>query len=151
MEKKLFRNKKIFLPQFLSGAFLSYSALDNIFEGPLRDLLKLYYDLGEFGSNIREESLYYIILFFGLFQVIISIQNLFQPVIEIRNGKIAIKTRQNMLSVIKFVDEIIEINETEEFILSFKFQDNSYDVVTKHLDTTELNLLLTELNYLNRH
>ena len=60
MEKKLFRYKKIFVPQFLSGVFLSYSALDNILEGPLRELLKQYFDLEEFGSNAREESLYFI-------------------------------------------------------------------------------------------
>ena len=64
MEKKLFRYKKIFVPQFLSGVFLSYSALDNILEGLLRELSKQYFDLGEFGSNAREESLYFIILFF---------------------------------------------------------------------------------------
>ena len=100
MEKKLFRYKKIFVPQFLSGVFLSYSALDNILEGPLRELLKQYFDLEEFGSNAREESLYFIILFFGIFQIVISLQNLFQPGIELKNGKIAIKTKQKILSVI---------------------------------------------------
>ena len=95
MEKKLFRYKKIFVPQFFSGVFLSYSALDNILEGPLRELLKQYFDLEEFGSNAREESLYFIILFFGIFQIVISLQNLFQPVIEVKNGKIAIWMSSN--------------------------------------------------------
>ena len=125
MEKKLFRYKKIFVPQFLSGVFLSYSALDNILEGPLRELLKQYFDLEEFGSNAREESLYFIILFFGIFQIVISLQNLFQPVIEVKNGKIAIKTKQKILSVIKPINEIIEITESEDFTLTFVFQDLS--------------------------
>ena len=145
MEKKLFRYKKIFVPQFLSGVFLSYSALDNILEGPLRELLKQYFDLEEFGSNAREESLYFIILFFGIFQIVISLQNLFQPVIELKNGKIAIKTKQKILSVIKPVNEIIEIKESEDFTLTFVFQDSSYSVISKHLENNELNLILNEI------
>ena len=145
MEKKLFRYKKIFVPQFLSGVFLSYSALDNILEGPLRELLKQYFDLEEFGSNAREESLYFIILFFGIFQIVISLQNLFQPVIELKNGKIAIKTKQKILSVIKPINEIIEIKESDDFTLTFVFQDGSYDVISKHLENNELNLILSEI------
>ena len=145
MEKKLFRYKKIFVPQFLSGVFLSYSALDNILEGPLRELLKQYFDLEEFGSNAREESLYFIILFFGIFQIVISQQNLFQPVIEVKNGKIAIKTKQKILSVIKPINEIIEITESEDFTLNFVFQDNTYTVISKHLENNELNLILSEI------
>ena len=145
MEKKLFRYKKIFVPQFLSGVFLSYSALDNILEGPLRELLKQYFDLEEFGSNAREESLYFIILFFGIFQIVISLQNLFQPVIELKNGKIAIKTKQKILSVIKPINEIIERKESEDFTLTFVFQDSSYDVISKHLENNELNLILSEI------
>ena len=145
MEKKLFRYKKIFVPQFLSGVFLSYSALDNILGGPLRELLKQYFDLEEFGSNSREESLYFIILFIGIFQIVISLQNLFQPVIELKNGKIAIKTKQKILSVIKPVNEIIEIKESEDFTLTFVFQDSSYSVISKHLENNELNLILNEI------
>ena len=145
MEKKLFRYKKIFVPQFLSGVFLSYSALDNILGGPLRELLKQYFDLEEFGSNAREESLYFIILFFGIFQIVISLQNLFQPVIEVKNGKIAIKTKQKILSVIKPINEIIEITESEDFTLTFVFQDSSYSVISKHLENNELNLILNEI------
>ena len=145
MEKKLFRYKKIFVPQFLSGVFLSYSALDNILEGPLRKLSKQYFDLGEFGSNAREESLYFIILFFGIFQIVISLQNLFQPVIEVKNGKIAIKTKQKILSVIKPINEIIEITESDDFTLTFVFQDSSYDVISKYLENNELNLILSEI------
>ena len=145
MEKKLFRYKKIFVPQFLSGVFLSYSALDNILDGTLRELLKQYFDLEEFGSNAREESLYFIILFFGIFQIVISLQNLFQPVIEVKNGKIAIKTKQKILSVIKPINEIIEITQSDDFTLTFVFQESSYDVISKYLENNELNLILSEI------
>lgn len=149
MEKKFFRNKKIFVPQFLSGSLLSYSAMDNIFGGPFRELLKQYFDLDEFGSNAREESLYFIILFFGIFQIVISLQNFFQPVIELKNGKIALRTKQKILSVVKPINEIIEIKESEDFTLTFVFQDSSYDVISKHLENDQLNIILSEIKALN--
>ena len=149
MEKKFFRNKKIFVPQFLSGSLLSYSAMDNIFGGSFREFLKQYFDLEEFGSNAREESLYFIILFFGIFQIIISLQNFFQPVIELKNGKIALRTKQKILSVVKPINEIIEIKESEDFTLTFVFQDSSYDVISKHLENDQLNIILSEIKALN--
>jgi hypothetical protein len=149
MEKKFFRNKKIFVPQFLSGSLLSYSAMDNIFGGFFREFLKQYFDLEEFGSNAREESLYFIILFFGIFQIVISLQNFFQPVIELKNGKIALRTKQKILSVVKPINEIIEIKESEDFTLTFVFQDSSYDVISKHLENDQLNIILSEIKALN--
>lgn len=149
MEKKFFRNKKIFVSQFLSGSFLSYSAMDNIFGGSFREFLKQYFDLKEFGSNAREESLYFIILFFGIFQIVISLQNFFQPVIELKNGKIALRTKQKILSVVKPINEIIEIKESEDFTLTFVFQDSSYDVISKHLENDQLNIILSEIKALN--
>ena len=149
MEKKFFRNKKIFVPQFLSGSLLSYSAMDNIFGGSFREFLKQYFDLEEFGSNAREESLYFIILFFGIFQIVISLQNFFQPVIELKNGKIALRTKQKILSVVKPINEIIEIKESEDFTLTFVFQDSSYDVISKHLENDQLNIILSEIKSSN--
>ncbi len=55
---------------FLFGVTLSYLAIDNIFDGPFREFLKTYFDLKEFGTNTREEYLYYLLLFLGLFQII---------------------------------------------------------------------------------
>tara|TARA_B100001057_G_scaffold72058_1_gene66292 strand:- start:22 stop:477 length:456 start_codon:yes stop_codon:yes gene_type:complete len=149
MEKKFFRNKKIFVPQFLSGSLLSYSAMDNIFGGSFREFLKQYFDLEEFGSNAREESLYFIILFFGIFQIVISLQNFFQPVIELKNGKIALRTKQKILSVVKPINEIIEIKESEDFTLTFVFQDSSHDVISKHLENDQLNIILRKIKALN--
>ena len=58
---------------------LTYLALDNILDGPFRELLKTYFDLKEFGTNTREEYLYYLLLFLGLFQIIVSIKEAFRP------------------------------------------------------------------------
>ena len=53
---------------------LTYLALDNILDGPIREFLKTYFDLKEFGTNTREEYLYYLLLFLGLFQIIVSLK-----------------------------------------------------------------------------
>ena len=57
---------------FLFGVTLSYVAVDNILNGPFREFLSTYFDLQEFGSNTREEYLYYLLLFLGVVQIIIS-------------------------------------------------------------------------------
>ena len=145
MEKKLFRKKNRFFSKLLNGIFLSYVSVDNILDGPLREFLKRYFDLEEFGSNNREESLYYLILFFGIFQIIIFFQAFFQPVIEIKNGKIALKTKEKILSIINGVDEITNIQEKDEDTIIFSFQEKSYEVVIKHIDSRELELILTEI------
>ena len=53
------------LPILLTGFSLTYVSIDNIFNGPFRNFLKNYISLNEFGSNIREEVLYYLILLVG--------------------------------------------------------------------------------------
>tara|TARA_B100001287_G_scaffold10697_1_gene8265 strand:+ start:53 stop:280 length:228 start_codon:yes stop_codon:yes gene_type:complete len=57
---------------FLFGLTLSYLAIDNILNGPFREFLSTYFDLKEFGTNTREEYLYYLLLFLGIFQIIVS-------------------------------------------------------------------------------
>ena len=81
----------------------------------------------------------------SLFLVIIFLQAFFQPVIEIKNGKIALKTKEIILSVIYAVDEITDIEERDEDTIIFSFQEKSYQVVIKHIDSRELELLLNEI------
>ena len=64
---------------FLFGLTLYYAAIDNIFNGPFREFLSTYFDLKEFGTNTREEYLYYLLLFLGLFQIIVSVKEAFRP------------------------------------------------------------------------
>ena len=56
---------------FLFGVTLSYLAIDNILNGPFREFLSTYFDLKEFGTNTREEYLYYLLFFLGIFQIIV--------------------------------------------------------------------------------
>ena len=101
MVKKIYRSRTAMMPTLLGGVVLSYIAIDNMLEGPLRIFLKDYIDLKEFGSNIREEGLFYLILGLGIIQIIIALQSFIQPVIEINNGRIAIRTKEKSLSVVK--------------------------------------------------
>jgi hypothetical protein len=63
--------------------------------------------------------------------------------------KIALRTKQKILSVVKPINEIIEIKESEDFTLTFVFQDSSYDVISKHLENDQLNIILSEIKALN--
>ena len=54
MVKKIYRSRTAMMPTLLGGVVLSYIAIDNMLEGPLRIFLKDYIDLKEFGSNIIE-------------------------------------------------------------------------------------------------
>ena len=63
---------------FLFGVTLSYLAIDNILNGPFREFLSTYFDLKEFGTNSREEYLYYLLLFLGIFQIIVSSKEFFK-------------------------------------------------------------------------
>ena len=66
-------------------------------------------------------------------------------VYEIKNGKIALKTKEKILSVINAVDEITNIEERDEDTIIFSFQEKSYAVVIKHIDNRELEPLLNEI------
>ena len=138
MVKKIYRSRTAMMPTLLGGVVLSYIAIDNMLEGPLRIFLKDYIDLKEFGSNIREEGLFYLILGLGIIQIIIALQSFIQPVIEINNGRIAIRTKEKSLSVVKDVYEIKSIEIIEEDILRFVFEDVTHNVFTKYINDVEI-------------
>ena len=98
---QLYRDRKKQLRPFLSGLALSYIGLDNITSGPFREYLSQYFDLQEFRSNAREEYLYYTILFIGILQLVVTVQSIFLPVIEIIDSKIVLRTKEKTLSVVK--------------------------------------------------
>ena len=49
------------------------------------------------------------------------------------------------MAVIYSVDEITNIEEKDEDTIIFLFQEKSYEVVIKHIDSRELELLLNEI------
>ena len=123
---KFYRDRSsLFLP-FLRGTVLTYVGVDNIITGPFRQLMIKYFRLGDFGSNAREEYLYYLLLFFGLLQLFITIQSMFQPVIEIVDTKVILRTKERTLSVIKNTFDIINIEIVEDNFLQFSFNDGEY-------------------------
>ena len=144
---KIYRDRQQLIRPFFLGVSFSYISIDNIVTGPLRKYLIEFLKIGEFGSNMREEWLYYFILFLGVTQLYIALQSLFLPVIEIVEDKIVLRTREKYLAVIKNIDEIIEINSTEDSELIFSFQDNSYTIYAEDLLTEDIETLKSHLSF----
>lgn len=144
---KIYRDRQKLIRPFFLGVSFSYISLDNIVTGPLRKYLIEFLKIGEFGSNMREEWLYYFILFLGVTQLYIALQSLFLPVIEIVEDKIVLRTREKYLAVIKDIDEITEINSTEDSELIFSFQDNSYTIYAEDLLTEDIETLKSHLSF----
>ena len=144
---KIYRDRKQLIRPFFLGVSFSYISIDNIVTGPLRKYLIEFLKIGEFGSNMREEWLYYFILFLGVTQLYIALQSLFLPVIEIVEDKIVLRTREKYLAVIKDVNEITEINITEDSELIIRFQDNSYTVYAEDILTEDIEKLKSQLSF----
>jgi len=144
---KIYRDRQKLIRPFFLGVSFSYISIDNIVTGPLRKYLIEFLKIGEFGSNMREEWLYYFILFLGVTQLYIALQSLFLPAIEIVEDKIVLRTREKYLAVIKDIDEITEINSTEDSELIFSFQDNSYTIYAEDLLTEDIETLKSHLSF----
>lgn len=144
---KIYRDRQQLIRPFFLGVSFSYISIDNIVTGPLRKYLIEFLKIGEFGSNMREEWLYYFILFLGVTQLYIALQSLFLPAIEIVEEKIVLRTREKYLAVIKDIDEITEINFTEDSELVFSFQDNSYTIYAEDLLTEDIETLKSHLSF----
>jgi len=144
---KIYKDRQQLIRPFFLGVSFSYISIDNIVTGPLRKYLIEFLKIGEFGSNMREEWLYYFILFLGVTQLYIALQSLFLPVIEIVEDKIVLRTREKYLAVIKNIDEITEINSTEDSELIFSFQDNSYTIYAEDLLTEDIETLKSHLSF----
>ena len=145
---KFYRNtRSLFLP-FLRGSVLIYVGIDNIITGPFRQLMIKYFRLGDFGSNAREEYLYYLLLFFGLLQLLITLQSAFQPVIEIIDTKVILRTKEKTLSVIKNTFDIINLEVVEDNFLQFSFQNGEvYNVQVDDVSIKEIQKEFTSFNF----
>ena len=144
---KIYRDRQQLIRPFFLGVSFSYISIDNIVTGPLRKYLIEFLKIGEFGSNMREEWLYYFILFLGVTQLYIALQSLFLPAIEIVEDKIVLRTREKYLAVIKNIDEITEIKITEDSELIFSFQDNSYTIYAEDILTEDMEKLKSQLSF----
>ena len=136
----------LYLP-FLRGFILTYVGVDNIITGPFRELMIKYFRIGEFGSNAREEYLYYLLLFFGLLQLLITIQSAFQPVIEIIDTKVVLRTKERTLSVVKSIFDITNLELVENNFLQFSFGEELFNVQVDDVSIKELQEAFTSFNF----
>jgi len=145
---KFYRDRSsLFLP-LLRGSALTYVGVDNIITGPFRQLMIKYFRLGDFGSNAREEYLYYLLLFFGLLQLLITLQSAFQPVIEIIDTKVILRTKEKTLSVIKNTFDIINLEVVESNYLQFSFRNGEvYNVQVDDVSIKEIQKEFTSFNF----
>ena len=145
---KFYRDRSsLFLP-FLRGSALTYVGVDNIITGPFRQLMIKYFRLGDFGSNAREEYLYYLLLFFGLLQLLITLQSAFQPVIEIIDTKVILRTKEKTLSVIKNTFDIINLEVVESNYLQFSFRNGEvFNVQVDDVSIKEIQKEFTSFNF----
>ena len=135
---KIYRERSTLILPFLRGSLLTYVGVDNIISGPFRDLMVQYFRLGEFGSNLREEYLYYLLLFFGLLQLFITIQSMFQPLIEIIDTKVILRTKEKTLSVVRNTFDITNIELSEDNFLKVSFKGELYSVQVDDVSLKEV-------------
>jgi hypothetical protein len=145
MQRRLYRTQQKMTPILLTGFFLSYVSIDNIFNGPFREFLKNYITLNEFGSNPREEVLYYLILIVGGFQLFTAVQSMFQPILEVSEYKIAMRTSEKLLTVVEDIQDLRKVILEEEY-LKLIFDKETYSVLIENTDTDELQSFIDDLN-----
>ena len=144
---KIYRDRSsLFLP-FLRGSVLTYVGIDNIITGPFRQLMIKYFRLGDFGSNAREEYLYYLLLFFGLLQLLITLQSVFQPVIEIIDTKVILRTKERTLSVTKNTFDLTNLELVEDNFLQFSFGEEIYNVQVDDVSIKEIQEIFMFFNF----
>jgi hypothetical protein len=145
MQRKLYRSQRKMMPIFFTGFSLSYISIDNILNGPFRQFLKNYITLKEFGSNIREEVLYYLILAIGGFQLFTAVQSFFQPILELSEYKLAMRTSEKILTVVRNIQDLRKVDFEGQY-LKFVFDDNIYSVFIENTDKDELQNILDNLD-----
>ncbi len=144
---KIYRDRNSLLLPLLRGSLLTYIGIDNIISGPFRKLMITYFELGDFGSNAREEYLYYLLLFFGLLQLFISIQSIFQPVIEVVDTKIVLRTKEKTLSVIRNTFDITNIELVEDNFLKISFGEEIYNIQVDDVPISEIDNIFPSFNF----
>jgi len=144
---KIYRDRSSLLLPLLRGSLLTYVGVDNIISGPFRELMVQYFKLEEFGSNSREEYLYYLLLFFGLLQLFITIQSMFQPLIEIIDTKIILRTKEKTLSVVRNTFDITNIELAEDNFLKFSFKGEIFSVQIDDVSLKEVQDAFTNFRF----
>ena len=87
------------------------------------------------------------LLFFGLLQLFITLQSAFQPVIEIIDTKVILRTKERTLSVIKNTFDITNLELVEDNFLQFSFGDEIYNVQVDDVSIKEIQEIFTSFNF----
>ena len=61
---QIYEDRKNLFRPFLFGVTLTYVAIDNILNGPLREYMTKYFDLKEFGTSTQERNTFIILFYF---------------------------------------------------------------------------------------
>ena len=87
-------------------------------------------------------------MFFGLLQLFITLQSAFQPVIEIIDTKVILRTKEKTLSVIKNTFDIINLELVEDNFLQFSFSGGEvYNVQVDDVSLKEVQEVFTSFNF----
>ena len=89
---------------------------------------------------------YYTILFLGILQLVVTVQSIFLPVIEIIDSKIVLRTKEKVLSVVKDISELSTIEMKEDNFLQFMFSDKTYNVQIAEVSVAEIDALMNTVN-----
>ncbi len=74
-----------------------------------------------------------------------AVQSIFQPVLELSEYKIAMRTSEKLFTVVKNIQDLQKATLHEDYI-TFTFNDATYSVFIKNIEAYELESLLDELN-----
>ena len=85
--------------------------------------------------------------FFGLLQLFLTLQSAFQPVIEIIDTKVILRTKERTLSVIKNTFDITNLELVEDNFLQFSFGDEIYNVQVDDVSIKEIQEIFTTFNF----
>ena len=86
-------------------------------------------------------------MFFGLLQLFITLQSAFQPVVEIVDTKIILRTKEKTLSVVKNTFDITNLELVEDNFLQFSFVDEIYNVQVDNVSIKEIQEIFTSFNF----
>ncbi len=86
-------------------------------------------------------------MFFGLLQLFITLQNAFQPVIEIIDTKVILRTKEKTLSVVKNTFDITNLELVEDNFLQFSFGDKIYNVQVDNVSIKDIQEIFTSFNF----
>ncbi len=143
---KIYRERKALLPHLVGGVLLAYISIDSINTWYFRKLVVKYLKFGEFGTNAREEYLYYLLLFLGLLQLYVFFQNILLPIVEITDSHILFRANEKLFLIKKDRSSVQFIEVLKGGILHIKFSNESFTLDVSDVLISDLDNLIQLFN-----